>query len=162
MVRFGDSDAFIINDLDLKTKIIDYIFSIIDLSKYRYNMLENQQQLNFLKINEHYVSPNFKGFNYFLMFYKFNNISYCVAIDKKNLSYHKNTTDIKKIYMYKIKVMASQSVFRGTLLDAKLIKNIMLVKDCYNLMGNNITEMEMNEKMIYIDTVIENQFQKDY
>ena len=55
MVRFGDSDAFIINDLDLKTKIIDYIFSIIDLSKYRYNMLENQQQLNFLKINEHYV-----------------------------------------------------------------------------------------------------------
>ena len=124
MVRFGDSDAFIINDLDLKTKIIDYIFSIIDLSKYRYNMLENQQQLNFLKINEHYVSPNFKGFNYFLMFYKFNNISYCIAIDKKNLSYHKSTTDVKKIYMYKIKLMASQAVFRGTLLDAKMIKNI--------------------------------------
>ena len=71
MVKFGNSDAFIINDLDLKTKIIDYIFSIIELSKYRYNMLENIQQLNFLKTNEHYVSPNFKGFNYFLIFYRF-------------------------------------------------------------------------------------------
>jgi hypothetical protein len=30
----------------------------------------------------------------------------------------------------------------------------MLVKDCYYLMGNNICEMEMNEKMIYLDSII--------
>ncbi len=169
MVKFGNSDAFIINDLDLKTKIIDYIFSIIELSKYRYNMLENIQQLNFLKMNEHYVSPNFKGFNYFLLFYKFkDNIqknkesSYCIAIDKKNLSYHKKSIDIKKVFMFRIKIFASSSIFMGSLFDAKLIKDIMLVKDCYYLMGNNICEMEMNEKMIYLDSIIANQFHKDY
>ena len=169
MVKFGNSDAFIINDLELKTKIIDYIFSIIELSKYRYNMLENVQQLNFLKINEHYVSPNFKGFNYFLLFYKFkDNIqknkesSYCIAIDKKNLSYHKNSIDIKKVYMFRIKMFASSSIFMGTLFDTKLIRDIMLVKDCYYLMGNNICDMEMNEKMIYLDSIIANQFHKDY
>ena len=169
MVRFGNSDAFIINDLDLKTKIIDYIFNTIDLSKYRYNMLENVQQLNFLKMNEHYVSPNFKGFNYFLLFYKFkDNIqknkesSYCIAIDKKNLSYHRKSIDVKKIYMFRIKMFASSSIFMGSLFDTKLIKDIMLVKDCYNLMGNNITDMEMNEKMIYLDSIIANQFHKDY
>ncbi len=169
MVKFGNSDAFIINDLDLKTKIIDYIFSIIELSKYRYNMLENIQQLNFLKTNEHYVSPNFKGFNYFLLFYKFkDNIqknkesSYCIAIDKKNLSYHKKSIDIKKVFMFRIKIFASSSIFMGTLFDTKLIKDIMLVKDCYYLMGNNICDMEMNEKMIYLDSIIANQFHKDY
>lgn len=168
MVKFGDSEAFIINDLDLKNKIIDYLFSIIDLSKYRYNMLDNVQQLNFLKTHEHYVSPNFKGYNYFLLFYKFNNkdnkdsYPHCIAIDKKNLSYHKNTIDIKKVFMFKLKVMASQSIFRGTLFDTKLIKNIMLVKDCYYIMGNNIIDMEMNDKMIYLDTIIANQFQKNY
>ena len=57
--------------------------------------------------------------------------------------------------------MASQSIFRGTLFDAKLIKNIMLVKDCYHIMGNNIVDMEMNEKMIYLDTILANQFQTD-
>ena len=169
MVKFGNSDAFIINDLDLKTKIIDYIFSIIELSKYRYNMLENIQQLNFLKTNEHYVSPNFKGFNYFLLFYKFkDNIqknkesSYCIAIDKKNLSYHKKSIDIKKVYMFRVKIFASSSIFMGSLFDTKLIRDIMLVKDCYYLMGNNICDMEMNEKMIYLDSIIANQFHKDY
>jgi hypothetical protein len=169
MVKFGNSDAFIINDLDLKTKIIDYIFSIIELSKYRYNMLENIQQLNFLKTNEHYVSPNFKGFNYFLLFYKFkDNIqknkdsSYCIAIDKKNLSYHKKSIDVKKVYMFRVKIFASSSIFMGSLFDTKLIRDIMLVKDCYHLMGNNICEMEMNEKMIYLDSIIANQFHKDY
>lgn len=168
MVKFGNSDAFIINDLDLKTKIIDYIFSIIELSKYRYNMLENIQQLNFLKSNEHYVSPNFKGFNYFLLFYKFkDNIqknkesSYCIAIDKKNLSYHRKSIDIKKVFMYRIKMFANSSIFMGSLFDTKLIKDIMLVKDCYYLMGNNIIDMEMNEKMIYLDSIIANQFQKE-
>ncbi len=168
MVKFGNSDAYIINDIDIKQKIIDYIFSLIDPSKYRYNMLENIQQLNVLKNNEHYVSPNFKGFNYFLVFYKFpsnsnskDTFSQCIAIDKKNLSYHKKTIDLKKIFMYKVKVMASQSIFRGTLFDAKLIKNIMLVKDCYHIMGNNIADMEMNEKMIYLDTILANQFQTD-
>ena len=169
MVKFGNSDAFIINDLDLKTKIIDYIFSIIELSKYRYNMLENIQQLNFLKTNEHYVSPNFKGFNYFLLFYRFkDNIqknkesSYCIAIDKKNLSYHKKSIDIKKVYMFRIKMFAQSSIFMGSLFDTKLIRDIMLVKDCYYLMGNNICDMEMNEKMIYLDSIIANQFHKDY
>ena len=167
MVRFGDNEAFIINDLDFKNKIIDYLFNLIDLSKYRYNMLENTQQLQFLKTNNHYVSPNFKGFNYFLLFYKFSNkdkepYPYCIAIDKKNLSYHRNTIDVKKIFMYKLKVMASSAIFRGTLFDTKLIKNIMLVKDCYYVMGNSLIDMDMNDKMIYLDTIIANQFQKEY
>jgi hypothetical protein len=169
MVKFGNGDAFIINDLDLKTKIIDYIFSIIELSKYIYNMLENVQQLNFLKTNEHYVSPNFKGFNYFLLFYKFKDSiqknkdsSYCIAIDKKNLSYHRSSIDVKKIYMFRVKMFAATPIFMGTLFDTKLIKDIMLVKDCYQLMGNNLCDMEMNEKMIYIDSIIGTQFNKEY
>jgi hypothetical protein len=168
MVKFGNADAYLVND-DNKLKIIDYIFSLIDLSKYRYNMLDNMQQLSFLKLNEHYVSPNFKGFNYFLLFNKITKItnegqkeySQCIAIDKKNLSYNRKTIDIKKVFMYKIKLMAAPNIFRGTLFDAKLIKNIMLIKDCYYLGGNSIIDMEMSEKMIYLDNNIANQFQKD-
>ena len=52
MVKFGESEAIVINDLDFKNKIIDYLFNTIDISKYRYNLLDSTQQLNFLKLND--------------------------------------------------------------------------------------------------------------
>jgi len=162
MVKFGDSNSFIINDLDFKNKIIDYLFSTIDISKYRYNLLDSLQQLNFLKLNEHYLSPNFKGYNYFVIFYRNNNVNYCVAVDRKNLSYHRDKIDINKVVIYKIRINTSPAIFRGTILDCKMIKNIMLIKDCFQMMGNMIIDMEMFEKMLYIDGIIMNQFQKDY
>jgi hypothetical protein len=162
MVKFGDSDAIIVNDIGFKNNIIDYIFKTIDLSKYRYNMLESIQQLSYLKTTEHYVSPNYKGFNYILVFTKYNNIPYCAAIDRKQLSYHRNKIDIKLLQIYKIKVIGFSAIFRGTILDCKMIKNIMLIKDCFQLMGNMILDMDHIEKMIYMDNIINEQFQKDY
>ena len=47
--KFGSSDAFIINDLDIKNKIIDYLFNSVNLSKFRYNMLENLNQRTHLE-----------------------------------------------------------------------------------------------------------------
>ena len=161
MVKFGENDAIIINDLDFKNKIIDYLFNTIDISKYRYNLLESTQQLNFLKLNEHYVSPNFKGYNYLLIFYRYNNQPYCAAVDRKNLSYHRDKVDIKRVPIFKIKVMTSQSIFRGTIMDCKLIKNNMIIKDCFQVMGEMVIEMDMLEKMTYLDNIV-NQFQKDY
>ena len=57
----GNGEGTIINDLDIKTKIIDYLFNSVNLSKYRFNMLESIDQLKYLKANIHYVSPNFSG-----------------------------------------------------------------------------------------------------
>lgn len=165
-IKFGMSDALIINDLVLKSKIIDFLFSSIDLSNYRYNMLSNIQKLQFLKDNEHYVSPNFMGYNYLLLFLSIDNNKYCVAVDKKRLSYHKNQVQIKKVNMYKILVNATSSVFRGTIFDCKLVydgnnsgaRYFMLIKDCYYLMGNKIIDIEMLQKMTHIDNVIKTQF----
>ena len=41
MYKLGNHEAVIINDLSLKNKIIDYLFNSIELSKYRFNMLDN-------------------------------------------------------------------------------------------------------------------------
>jgi hypothetical protein len=168
--RFGTSDAHIINDLGLKNKIIDFIFSSIDLSNYRYNMLSNIQRLQFLKDNEHYVTPNFMGYNYLLLFLTIDGDKYSVAVDKKNLSYHKNQVHINKVNMYKLLINASSSVFKGTIFDCKLInystnvdnktiyKYFMLINDCFYLAGNKIVDLEMQQKISHIDNVIKHQF----
>ena len=161
-VRFGNADAIIVNDLGIKNKIIDFLFSSINLSNHRYNILENIQKLNFLKNNEHYVAPNFVGYDYLLIFLTINNSKYCVAIDKKKLSYHKGNINIKKTYIIKLLVNASNAIFRGTIFDCKLIytsnKYYMLIKDCFFLMGNKIIDIEMNQKMTHIDNIIKTQF----
>jgi hypothetical protein len=162
MYKLGNSDAIVINDLSLKNKIIDYLFNSIEMSKYRFNMLDNLQKLTFLKDNIHYVSPNFKGFNYFLIFININNINQCFVIDKKKLSYHRNKVNAKFINIFRIKIQTSSSLYNGTIFDGKLIrkknKYIMLIKDCYIMMGNKVLTMEMSDKMKYINSIINTQF----
>ena len=40
-VPFGNDTVGLIYDLDLKSKIIDYLFNTFDLKQFRFNMLEN-------------------------------------------------------------------------------------------------------------------------
>lgn len=158
--KFGSSDAIVINDLSIKNKIIHYLFNTVNLSKFRYVMLENIQHLETLKKNPNFVSPNFKGYNYILLFTKINNSSYCVAIDKKRMSYHKDKINVKQINMYKLKIMTKPSLFNGSIFDCKLIRSkkyIMLIKDCYKIMNNDLLHMKMDDKMNYLNSIIENQ-----
>lgn len=156
----GNDEGLIINDLEVKTKIIDYLFNSINLSSYRFKMLESLEHLKFLKNNPHYVSPNFNGFNYFLIFTKINKSSYCVLIDKKKFSYHKDKLNIKFTKIIKIKIMTSSSMFNGSIFDCKLIRNKekyhLLIKDCYKLMGNDLVKMELLDKMNYLNNVLPN------
>ncbi len=163
-IVFGASDAFLL-DIETKQKVIDYLYSKLDLSKYRYIMLNNVQKLKFLQDNEHYVSPNFRGYNYLLLMLTINEKQYCVAIDRKKLSYHKSQLDMKTIQILQINMKTSESIFRGTIFDGKLIQTnneyIFLIQDCFYLIGNKMLEMEMNQKITHIDTILKNHFKKD-
>lgn len=162
MYKLGNADAIVINDLTLKNKIIDYLFNSLEMSKFRYNMIDNLVKLNYLKDNIHYVSPNFKGFNYLLIFKNINNTNQCFLIDKKKLSYHRNKININNINIYKIKMSCSASLFNGTIFDSKLVRKnnnyIMIIKDCYIMMGNKVLTMEMSDKLKYINSIINTQF----
>ena len=157
--KFGMADAIILTNIELKNKIVNFLFNSIDLSLYRYNILTNIQKLQFLKENEHYVAPNFLGYNYLLLFLTIDGVRYSVAVDKKGLSYHKNQINIKSINIFKILVNASEAIFRGSIFDCKLLnigdrkayKYSMLINDCYFLMGNKLLDVDMIQKINHIN-----------
>lgn len=161
-ITFGSNTGFLITDRDDKKDIINYLFNTLDLSKYRYNILNNLQRLKFLKQNKHYVSPNFRGYNYLIIFKKINGKNYAVAIDRRKLKYKREQIDINKVFIVSLKINPSQSIFRGTIFDGKLInikKNyVFLIQDCYHLMGNNLTATELKQKMQLLDDLLNNQF----
>lgn len=165
-MKLGNNDCIIINDIAIKNKIIDYIFSKLDLSQYRYSILKTVNQLHLLKKNEHYVSPNFKGFNYLTVFLKINSTNYCVLIDRRKMSYHKDNINFNKLNMYKVKVCATSNIFKGTIFDSKLIKNfkneyMLLIKDCYICMNNSLVNMSFDQKLVHIDNIISNHFEQN-
>lgn len=163
-IVLGNSDGFLV-DYNMKQKIIDWLYSKLDLSKYRYIMLNNISKLKFLQTNEHYVSPNFKGYNYLLLMLKINDKNLCVAIDRKKLSYHKSQLDMKTLQIIQINIKTTDIMFQGTIIDGKIIKSnnqyVYLIQDCFYLMGNKMLEIEMNEKMNQLDTILKNNFQKE-
>lgn len=165
-ISFGSSESYMIFDLATKQKIIDYLYSSMNLSKHRFIMLNNINKLEFLRDNEHYISPSFKGFNYFLLFMNLDingeKRKFCVAIDRRKLSYHKDQVEIKSVFMVKVHVKVSDSIFNGTIFDGKLIESsnkfIFLIQDCFYLMGKKILDMEMSQKMGHLDNILKLHF----
>ena len=163
-IVLGNSDGIFV-DNDTKHKVIDWLYSKLDLSKYRYIMLNHVSKLKSLQDNEHYVSPNFKGYNYLLMMLKINDKNLCVAIDRKKLSYHKSQLDMITIQIIQINIKTTEIMYNGTIYDGKLIKTnnqyVFLIQDCFYLMGNKMLDIEMNEKMKKLDIILKNNFKKE-
>jgi hypothetical protein len=163
-IILGNSEGILV-DYDTKQKVIDWLYLKLDLSKYRYIIMNNVSKLKFLQDNEHYVSPNFKGYNYLLIMVKINNKNLCLAIDRKKLSYHKNQIDMKTLQIIQINIKTNDIMFDGSIYDGKIIKSnnkyVYLIQDCYYSMGNRMIDTEMNDKMNKLDEIIKNNFKKD-
>ena len=163
-VSFGSGEGSLITDYVIKQKILDYLYSSLNLSKHRFIIL-NSNKLEQLKTDEHYVSPSFKGFSYLLLFTVINNNKMCIAIDRRKLSYHKDQVDIKTVFMVKLNIMVTDSVYDGTIIDGKLIESnnkfIFLIQDCFYLMGKSVLDMEMNDKMKNIDIILSTHFKNN-
>lgn len=161
-VKIGNSEAILLTERenDVKQKIIKYLFDNLNLSLYRYIMLENIKNLNYLENNEHWVAPNYKGHSYFLIFKTIDNVQYCVLIEKKKFSYHRNKLDMNAQFIVKLQVNTNNNMFSGTIFEGKIISNqnqeySFLIQDCYYLMGKKLTDMELNNKMLYLNDSID-------
>lgn len=161
-IKFGSDLGYLITDMTLKQNMINYLYSSLNLSKYRFTMLNSINGLDHLRDNEHYVMPNFKGFNYLLIFTKLNGSKYCVALDRRKLSYHKNQVDLKLVFMIKLNISTSEQMYEGTIFDGKIVetsnKHIFLIQDCFYLMGKSMLDIELKEKIINLDTIIKTSF----
>ncbi len=161
-ISFGSDSAQMINDIKTKKKIIEFLFNTINLSNYRYTFLNNINRLKYLKENEHYVSPNFHGYNYLLIFTTVNEKPLTVMVDRRKLKYNQDHIDYNKLSCVKVDMRVSKKINKGTILDGKFIRNnndyIYLIQDVYHLMGNNMTDTEISKKINILDSTINTYF----
>lgn len=157
-------------DPNVKSFLIDYLYQTIPVSRYRYKILQTEKDLEFLKSNEHYVSPNFVGFTYLLVFVKRviaeqeTYLSY--FIDRKTLKYNKDHIKLEEINVYPVKIKAHLDIYEGTILDGISIftpdrKKIFLVTDVYFLGGSDLTHDDLKYKLINFKQFIDNKIIHD-
>ena len=166
-ITIGNAEGILLNDneKDIKNKVIDYLYNAINLSKLRYGMLDNIQKLKFLQENEHYVLPNYKGINYFLIFTTIMGKSYAVLVNRKKLSYHRNQVDMKTVLIIKIFIDTNINLYSGTIFDGKIVqkdnKYYFLIQDCFYIMGKKILDMELKQKNQYLNDIINSNFKSN-
>lgn len=158
MYNLGNGKANIVLNYNTKKEILTYLFSNINLSKYRFQVLTNKSQLQMLKTDEHFVSPNFRGKNYLILFMKLNGSNKCFMIDRRKLKYSLDDIDYKDVLILQVDFKVESVLYNGTILDGKLLNlensYAFICNDCYYLFGNNMNNQKLNVKYETLNKVI--------
>lgn len=166
LYNLGEGSAHIVKSNEDKKIILNYLFKSINLANYRFQILKTIDQLEFLKTNDHYVSPNFYGVNYLIIFMKLNNKCKTFMIDRKRLRYNKEEIDLKTLLILEININCDSCLYNGTILDGKLIKlennkYILICNDCYYLYGNNLNTQTLENKYETLNKVLNSQIESN-
>ncbi len=157
-ISVGQSIGYLIREFKMKNHIVNYLYNTIDLSQYKTQFIETGITLKQLKDNPHYVTCNYEGFGYYLVFKKIMSRYYCVLIDKRYVKYDGSNVNYNFIKIISVKLRAKERVYQGTIFDGKVIKSgdqsIFLINDCYLLAGTDVKEDPMKKKIKMLDSFI--------
>jgi hypothetical protein len=157
VLNIGYFKSKLITDIKLKHYINNMIYTNINVYNYRYKVIDSIDILDNINKNKEnfYLSPHFQGYNFYLIFTKFNDLNFCVLVDKKNIKYKKEQVNLREVNMYQLNVKCNQSIYKNTIIDGRIIRknedNIFLVQDCFLLENNKLLTERMNTKLENLD-----------
>ena len=164
VLNLGYFKSKLITDVTLKNYIINLIYSNINVYNYRYKIIDSDDILDTISKNKEnfYVIPHFQGYNFYLIFTRFNDFNTCVLVDKKNIKYKKEQINFRDINMYQMNVKCNPSIFKNTLIEGRIIRknedNIFLIHDCYMLENEKLLTERMQSKLESLDKYITDKF----
>ena len=149
-------------DLNEKKLLIDYIYSNINISKFKYKLLENSSDLaNFQESQKFYISANFSGSNYLLVFCKIKSKFYSFMIDRKTLSFNSDQIKYEGVNIMPVNIKLENSIYDGTIIDGIYIKHdkkkekFFVITDLYMFRGVTTEKDKINMKLLNIETYLD-------
>jgi hypothetical protein len=164
VLNLGYFKSKLITDVKLKNYIINMIYTNINVYNFRYKIIDSNDILENIKKNKEnfYLAPHFQGYNFFVIFTKFNDLNTCVIIDKKNIKYKKEQVNLRDINMYQLSVKCNPLIFKNTILDGRIIRknedNLFLIQDCFLLENEKLLTERMQSKLETLDKYLTDKF----
>lgn len=145
--------------LALKEQLKNFIYKNINLSKFKYKILKNEDDLKLLLSTKYFGSFNYFGSNCLLIFTKINDKYISCLIDRKTLSYDENKVNLDTMKILKINVNIDKSIYDGTIMDCIVYGNKnrkqIIVTDGYYFKGRNMAGAKYQHKITNIKTFFE-------
>lgn len=139
----------------LTKQLVGSIYTHVDLSKFRYELIQYESELNKLLKYKYFVSLNFCGTNCLLVFTKIRENFYCFTVDRQTLSYNFSKVDFSKINIDIRKIALDDNIYNGTVFDGILIKrhnkeDMYVICDVYKFCGENMVRDHIDIKLLKI------------
>jgi hypothetical protein len=142
---------------NIKNLLSRFINKHVTLTTFKYTIVEYKYDLEQLNTGKFFVSPNYNGNLCLVVFVKIMNKYYSYSIDKKTLS--KNIqNNIDAIKICKLNIRLDESIYDGTILDCTQLnmgnnlQKTFIINDVYMFRGENISEDNIDNKLLNIET----------
>ena len=157
----NDTSKHISNNI--KTALLDFLYNKIEVNDHKYVIIKNISDIYELKNNKHYMSANTCGINSLIIFIKKDNNYYNYLVDRRSISYNRQSLNISKVRFVEIKLPVDIKLYDGTILDGILIDNNnianddvinnmeFMITDVFLLNGKSLITMDYKKKMYMVN-----------
>lgn len=142
-----------------KTEILNYITSNVNFNNYRYKIMTDTKDLQYLN-NMKYTMPNYCGINCILVFVKIRTKYYSVMIEKKSIVTKMNIDHVK---ITSVKYYLTSDIYKGSIFDGMLLlnnhnlgKSKFIINDVYKFFGNNVQSENLKTKFMNVSSYFKN------
>jgi hypothetical protein len=146
-------------------QIVNYIYSTIDLFRFKYEILKFDSDLTELLKQKYLVSANFSGSSSLLVFTKINDKFNSCLIDRSTLKYNQNKINFNAVEISNVNLSLEPSIYNGTILDGINYKNknenIFIISDIYYFKGQDFTNTKLDIKLHTILTYLKTNYDEN-
>jgi len=151
-----------LNEIVIK-QLVGTIYSKVDLSKFRYEMIRYENDLQKLLRQRYHIMLNYCGTNCLMVFTKIKDKFFSFTVDRQTISYNFNKIDFSNVNLNLRNINLSQEIYEGTVFEGILIKqhgklDTYMICDCYSFCGEDFTEVNLIDKLNKINTYLEKNY----
>jgi len=146
----------------LKQQLINHIYNIVDLSRFKFELLQYDTELPQLVERKYFVSANFSGSSCLLVFTKIKDKYHSFLVERKTLSYNVNKVNLDTVKIFNVHLKLDPEIYKGTIFDGTFIqgknKKTFVITDVFVFKGQEMTESQLDSKLLTIISYLKSNY----